>query len=434
LNRTDLLAVLALTFLLVGLITFHPGPLAVTVLLVVRLAAGLIFGPSELDLQVTRSISSSRPAPWEEVRITLTVKNLGGRLEEIYLQDALPEAIELIDGHNQALLELRTGQTLQMDYRIRGRRGIHLFEGLLIETNDKLGLQSKRTARLEPARLIILPQPLFLKKAAVRPQHTRLSQGVIPARAGGAGTDFYSVRSYEAGDSLRRINWKASSRQDGALFTNDFQQERAADIGLILDARQRSDIGGAGIFPPLFEYKIEAAASLSEALLRHGNRVGLLVYGGFLDWTLPAYGKIQQERLLQALAGAKTGHSLIFDRLENLPTRLFPPQSQIILISSLNPEDLPFLIRIRAVGYALVIVSPNPVLYEKRSLKRMSSETTLGLRLASIERSLLLNRLRQAGILVLDWDTSIQFDQASLVSFSRAATLPQPFLRAPRRL
>ena len=31
------------------------------------------------------------------------------------------------------------------------------------------------------------------------------------------------------------------------------------------------------------------------------NRVGLLVYGRFLDWTFPGYGKVQRERILLGL-------------------------------------------------------------------------------------------------------------------------------------
>ena len=37
-----------------------------------------------------------------------------------------------------------------------------------------------------------------------------------------------------------------------------------------------------------------------------------------VDWTLPDYGKVQRERILQRLASATPGESLIFGELDNL--------------------------------------------------------------------------------------------------------------------
>ena len=57
---------------------------------------------------------------------------------------------------------------------------------------------------------------------------------------------FWGVREYQMGDSLRHINWKIAARrmiaarQAQELFTNEFEQERIADVGLILDARDQT--------------------------------------------------------------------------------------------------------------------------------------------------------------------------------------------------
>jgi uncharacterized protein (DUF58 family) len=160
----------------------------------------------------------------------------------------------------------------------------------------------------------------------------------------------------------------------------------------------------------LFEHSVQAAASLTDALLFQGNRVGLLVYATFLSWTFPGYGKIQRERILHALAHAKPGGSQVFSDLVHLPTRLFPSESQIILVSPLLEDDLTTLIQLRSQGYQVLVVSPDPVKFETAYLPK-SRNVELASRVIQLERQLLLKKVQHAGIQVLDWDVSEPFDQ-----------------------
>ena len=67
-----------------------------------------------------------------------------------------------------------------------------------------------------------------------------------------------------------------------------------------------------------------AAGSLASAFLQQGNRVGLLVYSHYLQWTFPGYGKVQRERILRALAVATPGASQIFEGLQYLADAALP--------------------------------------------------------------------------------------------------------------
>jgi len=187
-------------------------------------------------------------------------------------------------------------------------------------------------------------------------------------------------------------------------------------VGLILDARRRSNIESED--DALFEHSVHAAASLAQVFLSDGNRVGLLIYGHLLNWTFPGYGKIQRERILQSLARAKIGESMVFNYLEYLPTRLFPGRSQIVLISPLCPDDLPTLVRLRARGYQLLVISPDPVSFEAKMLGSQPG-AALATRIARLERKLLLHNLAQAGIQVVDWQVERPFDRVALASLGR---------------
>jgi uncharacterized protein (DUF58 family) len=224
------------------------------------------------------------------------------------------------------------------------------------------------------------------------------------------------VREYQSGDPRRWINWKQSARHPQKLFTNEFEQERIADVGLILDARMRSEVRVNGA--SLFEHAVHATASLANTFLRDGNRVGLLIYGGFLAWVFPGYGKLQEERILQSLSQAEPGESLVFDNLDYLPTRFFPARSQIVLISPLFKEDLPILLRLRARGYQLLVISPDPITFEINALENQP-ETELAAKIARMERVLLIRKTLQAGIQIASWQVDKPLDQTLHASLGR---------------
>jgi uncharacterized protein (DUF58 family) len=134
---------------------------------------------------------------------------------------------------------------------------------------------------------------------------------------------------------------------------------------------------------------------------------------------------VQRERILRALAQAQLGDSQAFADLDHLPTRLFPAHSQVVLISPLLADDLGVLIRLRARGYQVMIISPDPVGFEVASLSRRP-EIELAARVVRMERQLLLQQLRRAGIQVVDWDVDKPFEQVVRGRLGR----PPAWLRA----
>jgi uncharacterized protein (DUF58 family) len=422
-NRVFVLAFLAYALLLVGLATRTGEVLALALPFIVYLASGLLFGPQPFHLQVSRNITPDRISPGEPVTVALSITNTGASLEAVTLEDVLPQGIVVIEGENNLLTSMARGESVEMVYTVRAVRGYFSLPGLRVSASDRLGIVYRSLEGQAPGKIQVLPKAPQLKRFPIRPRFTKVYSGLIPARQGGSGVDFFGVREYQPGDPFRRINWRTSARYVETLFSNDFEQERVADIGLILDARQRTNITTSQ--GALFEYQVAATAALAEALLRDGNRIGLLVYGSFLDWTFPGYGKIQRERIYQALARAQVGESSIFNKLEYLPRRIFPTRSQLIFVSPLVMDDLAILIHLRARGYQVLVISANPVAYEKAAPRRVAPNE-LAFRLATLERTLLLTKLMHAGVQVLDWDVSTPFDQAVITAeqqLSRAQAL-----------
>ena len=416
-TRTLLLSLLAYGLILTGLTTLRGELLALALPFVLYLLIGLWRAPDEVCIEVARKLSAERLPLNMPVAVTLTVTNAGRGLEEVLVEDELPPALKVQDGFPRRLLTLPAGASLSWTYTVSGARGCYPFAAVRVTAQDHFGLIQRQQTFEIFSQLFILPPLLRLRRVAIRPRQTRVYSGTIPARQGGPGVEFFGVREYQTGDSPHWINWRASARHPPALFSNEFEQERVADVGIVLDGRQRANILGQGY--SLFEHSVLAAAALADAFLTAGNRVSLLLYGQYLHWTLPGYGRIQRERILQALARAAAGESSVFAHLGYIPTRLFPAHSQVVLISPLTADDLVVLVQLRSRGYQVLVISPDPLAFERAHLSETKS-VALAARILRMERALLLQKLQRAGVQVLDWDVALPFDQVVHAALSRS--------------
>ena len=382
--------------------------LALAIPLALYLLLGLYFAPQEPNLRIERELSAERVTPQTPVIVTLRVINLGDNLEELRLEDQLAPALKITDGEASCLCTLKKGASITWRYTIQGTRGAFLFKGVEAQASDHLDISRKTKFIPTEGQLFVIPPFTRIKNITIRPRQTRAYAGSIPARIGGPGVEFFGLREYQPGDSPRWVNWRASARHPQALFSNEYEQERVADVGIILDGRESVNIGDG--VNAIFEHSVIATAALADAFISAGNRVGLLRYGHTLRWTFPGYGHVQRERIMQSLSRAAIGDSAVFADLARIPAQLFPTNSQLVLVSPLQKDDYETLLRLRARGYQVMVISPDPVSYEARTLPD-NKNTRLSARILGMERRMLLLRLRRAGIQALDWDVSLPLDR-----------------------
>ena len=436
-SRSLFLGFITYGLLLAGIAAVRGELIALALPYVVYMLVGYLFTSDEIKLEATRHLSTERTSPHTNVVVTVSVINRGSQLEEVLLEDLVPEGLTIHSGATllpvvsarsptRHLVRLAKNESYTFAYTVSGPRGGYPFDYIRVKINDHLRLTSREVKVAARGQLFVFPPVIRLQHVTIHPRRTRVYAGSIPARAGGSGTEFFGVREYQPGDSPRIINWRLSAHQEDMLYANEFQQERVADVGIVLDGRLRTNEFARG--HSLFEYSVQAAAALADALLTQGNRVGMLVYASFLRWSLPGYGKIQRQRILHSLAYAKPGGSDIFADLEHLPTRLFPAESQIILISPLHEDDFLPLVQLRAQGYQILIISPNPVRFELSYLPKNRNVELAG-RIIHMERDLLLQKVQRASIQVLDWDVAEPFD----LVVKRMLSRPPAWLRAVGR-
>ncbi len=413
------LALFALIFalLIAGLATLNGGVIALAIPPALYLGLALLNRPGGFNARAVRTLSLAHVSPGQVVDVKLVVAVEGLQGGELAVQDRVPAGLEVVSGDASALVTLPAGAPVTLEYSVRGRRGEFGFGAVTLIAHDMTGVYERRATVSVPAGLLIRPNVRKLHPIALRPPRTHGFAGPIPARQSGSGVDFFGLRQYQSGDRLRWVNWRVSARHERSLFTNEYEQERIADVGLILDARAQNDVRTPG--DSLYDRTTQAAASLADMLLDQGNRVGLLIYGRGREGVFPGYGSRQRECIYRALGRTATGHNYALESLMQLPVRFFPAGSQIIFIGPLTgADDSIVLTRMRANGYGVIALSPDPVDFELASLQADAAPAGVpdyrkaARRIAQVERQLAVAGLRRVGVQVVDWHVDCPLDQA----------------------
>ena len=87
---------------------------------------------------------------------------------------------------------------------------------------------------MPPRDLTTLPQPGLFDSRAASPHPIGLV-GQHPARRRGDGSEFESIRPFQPGDRLRRVQWRVSLRT-GSLHVTSTVAEEDASVLLLVDS------------------------------------------------------------------------------------------------------------------------------------------------------------------------------------------------------
>jgi uncharacterized protein (DUF58 family) len=121
-------------------------------------------------------------------------------------------------------------------------------------------------------------------------------QGVHPSRKAGAGIEFSQHRSYQAGDDLRRVDWKMYARSD-RFYIRESEVERSVTVRLVLDA-SASMAHQYGTLSK-FDYARFLVASLGYLADRQGDDLGFHAVRDGQVLTLPV--RRNQHKVLRLL-------------------------------------------------------------------------------------------------------------------------------------
>ena len=154
---------------------------------------------------------------------------------------------------------------------------------------------------------------------------------------GQEGLDFHQLREYREGDSLKQIDWKATSRR-GKLIAKEYQDERDQEILFVLDCGRRMMAQDGPLSH--FDHAMNAMLLLSYVVLRQGDAVGISTFSGEPRWHSPVKGVPQLNGLIEGIYDMQPGTEApdYSSAALNIMVRQ-RKRTLIILLTNLRDED-----------------------------------------------------------------------------------------------
>ncbi|MCC7492397.1 MAG: DUF58 domain-containing protein [Fimbriimonadaceae bacterium] len=235
----------------------------------------------------------------ETATARLVVHNRSRQTVELTLREAPPAELGALT--DPPPLRLAPDASGSVTWQLRPTvRGSHPLTVLTLRYASPSGLWERQEVRRCEQPVRVYPHPRAWRGGdLLRQASRRLESGLRTARLRGAGTEFESLREYQADDEYRRIDWRATARR-GRLVTRQYEVERSQTVQLCLDVGrlmtcrldQRTRL----------DHAIDAALLLAGIATQLHDRVGLLVFAAQpLTYLPPGRGRPQVRRILEAL-------------------------------------------------------------------------------------------------------------------------------------
>jgi uncharacterized protein (DUF58 family) len=237
------------------------------------------------------------------------------------------------------------------------RRGYYKLGPLAISSGDIFGFYPRTLIEPDKDHLIVYPR-LFNIDHLSLPASYPLGEALAERRLFEDPSRAVGVRDYSPGDSLRRIHWKASARQQH-LQVKVFESTTTLRVAifLVVDSFQ---VPGMNLEDEL-ETAISTAASVSNYLIDKKSQVGLWTNSRLADNGLPARiavgsGVERLVQILEALAKVTPASFQSFPEFFQSEREHLPSGSTLIFIlSTVSPDLKTMLIEAKNSGYKTLV-------------------------------------------------------------------------------
>lgn len=388
-----------------GVISARPELFVAALPLVLALGT-LALRPAAPDYSLIHEVSADRVFEGESLTVTVTV-TAKSAVPFMELLEPLPRGSALASGRNRAAMALRPGGTARWSYELRCPvRGVLDLGTIVVRAGDRWGVRAWERRHVDRKLVRVYPRIAPLRSLP-RPLHTQMSIGDYVSPALGEGIEPGDIRQFAPGDRVKQVNWRASLRL-GTLYVTQHHREKNADVVLMLDTL--AQVGAAP--DSSLDLGVRAAASLAAAYLARKDRVGLVTYGGVINWVKPGSGRVQYERLADSLLRADVIFTYVTRDLALVPPRVLPPQALVIALTPLlDPRFTKAALDLAARGFDLVVLVVSPVDVMRATLTG-SPTNSLACRLWALERRAQLAAFRRHGLRVIEWNPSAPLEPA----------------------
>ena len=247
--------------------------------------------------------------------------------------------------------------------------------------------------------LTVLPQPGVFDSRTASPHPIGLV-GQHPARRRGDGSEFESIRPFQPGDRLRRVQWRVSLRTGNLHVTSTVAEEDASVLLLVDSGVEVGRSEGVRGRSSTLDVAVRASAAVAEHYLIRGDRVGLRVLGSTHHNAVhTAAGRRHLRRVLDTLARVVPGENRNVD-LHRMRFQVSAGSIVLVFSPMLSQVSVVATTTLAARGLDVVVVDCLP---DDIDVAGDDERAALAWRMRLLEREALLTRLRRTGIPVVAW-------------------------------
>lgn len=313
------------------------------VLLAAAASADLLLLLSTRSPDLQRAVAGILPqGVWSTVQLTLI--NRQARPLRLDCHDLHPAEFGVRD--LPCALSLAPRERLRLRYRLcPPRRGRYRFDGCDLRLYGPLMLWGRQRRVGVPTPVLVYPNFAEISRYTLLAANDQLAQmGIRQRPRRGSGAEFHQLRDYRRGDTLRQIDWKATSRTR-KLIAREYQDERDQRLLFLLDCGRRMrhlEPDGRGHL----DEALNALLLLAYVAVRQGDAVGLMTYGGPRRWLAPRKDPNTVNRLLTAVYDLEAGHAAAdpLAAARELMQRQ-PRRALVVFVTNSRDEDHPELLR-----------------------------------------------------------------------------------------
>ncbi len=226
--------------------------------------------------EVTRKVNTTLPVGVKS-KVFLTIHNHSSRTIKFNIADHISQQLNPQNDFIKQELEGQHGCTVNYSIRpiCRGNMEFYRVE-LLITTLFSL-FSIKRIIEL-PLAVRVYPNFSEITKYTILATDNNISQmGIKKRQRRGEGMEFHQLREYRQGDSLRQLDWKATSRHK-KLISKEYQDERDQQVIFLVDCSQRMRSKDGDMSH--FDHALNSILLLSYVALKQGDAVGFQAING----------------------------------------------------------------------------------------------------------------------------------------------------------
>jgi len=319
--------------------------------------------------RASRSISASRVLPaffslGEENPVSIHLDNVGRLPVHMRIIDEVPVQLQLRDQVFRT--ELRPGQMKEQPYTLRPVvRGLYFFGRINVFVSSVIGLVERRLKLGSEESVKVYPSVMQMKRFELRMlNRTARFQGVKRMRKIGHSYEFEQIKTYVRGDDYRSVNWKATGRRGGDLMVNQYEDERAQQVYILVDKSRSMKLPFNGL--SLMDHAINTALVIANVALQKTDRPGLITFAEKIDSMVRAQSSSTQlQRILESLYRQKESElEANFETLYSAVRRYVKGRSLLILMTNFETlhnmeRALPLLRRLSRLHVLVVVFFEN---------------------------------------------------------------------------